>query len=268
MLKLPHNRVGGQPLGANLRQAALAWQWRMNRRRRALTHVAAAARPGLSPLRTGLVGYFNLDESGDDPAIDSAGGMGDLDVYAPFVSASTAGPGAHLARTTVNEFGDHTGWRQRVNFNAFAGAPFSINFWIRQDTNGGQYPFDCTGGSPQGFTCFLATDGMYVNLYSFNAEEYQSPGTISTSGTYGEWVMFTLVWTGAEYCYYENGSLIGTDAFSQPGFDVGSVPFEISASFLPVEGAMALFGLWGRELTGVEVEELFNGGDGLSFAEL
>ena len=45
-------------------------------------------------------------------------------------------------------------------------------------------------------------------------------------------------------------------------------PFEISANFLPVEGAMALFGLWNRELSGVEVEELFNGGAGLAFAEL
>jgi hypothetical protein len=226
-----------------------------------------AARPSAG-LQAGLVGYFNLDESGDDPAVDYAGGMGDMDVYTAFVSASVAGPGSHQARTTSTGFGDFTGWRQRQNFSGFDEAPFSINFWIFQNSNGGQYPFDCTGGSPQGFTCFLATDGMYINLYSFNAGDYYSPGTMGTSGNYGQWDMFTLVWTGAEYCYYENGSLIATDGFSQPGFDVSVAPFEISASFLPVDGAMALFGLWGRELTGVEVEELFNGGDGLAFAEL
>ena len=214
------------------------------------------------------MGYYNLDEAGDDPAADAAEVMGDMDVWASSVSASVPGPGSHLARTTTNGLGDFTGWRQRVNFDAFTGVPFAVNFWIFQNSNGGQYPFDCTGGISQGFTCFLATDGMYINLYSFNAEEYQSPGTISTSGNYGQWVMFTLVWTGSEYCYYENGSLMATDAFSEPGFDVGVTPFEISTQFLPVDGAMALFGVWARALTSEEVEQLYNNGEGLAFAEL
>ena len=249
------------------RKAWLA-TWLQGRRRRRIAASVPEAEPELSPLLVDLVGYFNLDESGDDPAIDYAGGMGDLDVYAPFVSSSVAGPGTHLARTTSTGFGDFTGWRQRQNFSGFTGAPFSVNFWIFQNSNGGQYVFDCSNAVAQGFTCFLATDAPYVNLYSFNGGDYYSPGTIGTSGTYGEWVMFTLVWTGAEFSYYENGSLMATDAFSQPGFDVAVAPFEISANFLPVDGAMALFGLWGRALDGAEVEELYNGGDGLAFAEL
>ena len=254
-------------MSAGQRSAWLA-TWLQGRRRRRIAPGVPEVGPELPPLLVDLVGYYNLDESGDDAAVDYAGGMGDMDVSTPFVSVSVAGPGAHLARTTSTGFGDFTGWRQRVNFNGFAGAPFAINFWIFQNSNGGQYAFDCSGGVAQGFSCFLATDAPYVNLYSFNDGDYCSPGTIETSGTYGQWVMFTLVWTGAEYCYYENGSLIATDLFSQPGFDVAVAPFEISAYFLPVDGAMALFGLWGRALDGTEIEELYNGGDGLAFAEL
>ena len=37
---------------------------------------------------------------------------------------------------------------------------------------------------------------------------------------------------------------------------------------VPLAVAGALFGLWGRALDGTEVEELYNGGDGLAYAEL
>jgi hypothetical protein len=193
--------------------------------------------------------------------------MGDMDVWAPLVSASVPGPGLHLARTTTNGLGDFTGWRQRVNFNAFTGAPFAVNFWIFQNSNGGQYPFDCSNGA-HGFSCFLATDWPMIDLYSFYAEQSYTPGTIAKSYTYGQWVMMTVMWTGTEYAYYEDGALIGSGEFSQPGFEVGIVPFEISVHFLPVDGAMALFGVWDRALTGEEVEQLYNNGEGLAFAEL
>jgi hypothetical protein len=35
-----------------------------------------------------------------------------------------------------------------------------------------------------------------------------------------------------------------------------------------VDGAMALFGVWQRALDAAEVTQLFNNGEGLSFAEL
>ena len=211
-----------------------------------------------------MVGYYNLDEPGEyDDAVDSAGIMGNLIASGGELS-STSGPGSHSARN----FSDGRSLTQLVNFSSFSGVPFSINFWIFQNSNGGQYTFDCSGGVAQGFSCFLASDAPYVNLYSFNGGDYNSPGTITTSGTVGEWVMFTLVWTETDYFYYENGALIATDAFSQPGFDVDVTPFCISPAFLPVDGAMALFGLWGRALDGTEVGQLYNGGDGLSFAEL
>jgi len=242
-----------------------AWvaTWLQGRRRRRIAAAAPEPEPEVSPLLTDLVGYYNLDEAGDyDAAVDYAGNMGDMSVSGGTL-ISAGGPGSNLAR-------DFSGGRtltQLVNFSNFSEAPFSINFWILQNSNGGQYPFDCSAGYA-GFTCFLATDAPYVNLYAFTPD-YDSPGTIETSGAFGSWVMFTLVWNGADYSYYENGGLIGTAAFTPAGaFSTSIAPFQISPAFLPVDGAMSLFGIWGRELTGAEVTELYNDGNGRSFAEL
>ena len=256
-------RAQSKPLSSRQRNAWLA-TWLQGRRRRRIAAAVPEPEPELPPLLLDLVGYYNLDEAGDyDDAIDYAGVMGGM-MVASGAPASVSGPGLHLARN----FSDGGSLVQLVDFTGFSGPPFSVNFWIFQNSNGGQYPFDCSNAVAQGFSCFLATDGMYVNMYAFTPA-YDSPGTIQTSGNFGAWVMFTLVWNGAEFSYYENGELIGNDAFVPAGaFATAVAPFQISAGFLPVDGAMAMFGVWQRELTAEEVTQLFNGGDGLSFAEL
>lgn len=261
MRRLLPPRLNSRLVSPSQRRRAWLALWAQDRRRsRALAHVVTP----LSGLRPGLVGYYNLDEpNATDDAVDSAGGMGAMFV-ASGAPASMAGPGLHLAR----DFSGGGSLVQSVDFDGFTGPPFSVNFWIFQNSNGGQYPFDCSNAASQGFTCFLATDGMYVNMYAFTPG-YDSPGTIQTSGNYGAWVMFTLIWTGAEFRYYENGELIGADEFIPVGaFATSVAPFQISAGFLPVDGAMALFGVWQRALGVAEVTQLFNNGDGLSFAEL
>ena len=262
MRKLPTSGTRGRPFSAARRHHAWLATWLLDRRRSRTA--ASEPEPEPSALLTGLVGYYNLDEAGDyDEAVDYAGGMGSMAVAGGALS-STGGPGANLAR----DFAGGKSLTQLVEFSSFAEPPFAINFWIRQNTNGGQYPFDCTGGVAQGFSCFLATDGPYVDLYAFTPGP-DSPGTVGTSGTFGSWVMFTLVWNGADYLYYENGALIGTAAFTPAdAFATSVVPFQISASFLPVDGAMALFGIWNRELTGAEVAELYNDGNGLTYGQL
>ena len=256
MRKLPRNGARGRPWSPARRHHAWLATWLQDRRRGRI----AASVPGLVTLTTGLVGYYNLDEAGDyDDAIDYAGNMGGM-ASTGGALVSTSGPGLHLAR----DFSDAGSLTQLVDFAGFSGPPFTINFWIFQNSNGGQYVFDCSGAMSQGFSCFLATDAPYVNLYAFTPE-YDSPGTIGTSGNFGSWVMFTLVWNGAEYSYYENGVLIGSDAFVlADAFATAVAPFQISAWFLPVDGAMALFGVWQRELTALEVTQLYNGGDGHS----
>lgn len=255
-------RAQSRPLSTGQRHAWLA-TWLQGRRRGRIAPVEPDGGPELSPLLADLVGYYNLDEPGEfEDAVDYAGGMGDM-VVTSGVPASVGGPGLHLARN----FADGGSLVQLADFAGFSGPPFSINFWIFQNSNGGQYPFDCSAG-PAGFSCFLATDGMYVNMYAFTPD-YDSPGTIQTSGNFGAWVMFTLIWTGAEFQYYENGEPIGSDAFVPlAAFATAVAPFQISAGFLPVDGAMAMFGVWQRALATEEVTQLYNNGDGLSFAEL
>ena len=255
-------RAQSKPLSTGQRRAWLA-TWLQGRRRGRIAASVPEAGRELPPLLVDLVGYYNLDESGSsDDAVDYASMMGNMAVTGG-APASIAGPGVHLAR----DFAGGGSLMQLVNFAGFSGPPFTINFWIFQNSNGGQYPFDCSDG-PAGFSCFLATDGMYVNLYAFTPD-YDSPGTIQTSGNFGAWVMLTLIWTGTEFRYHENGELIGNDAFVPAGaFATAVAPFQISAGFLPVDGAMALFGVWQRALAAEEVTQLYNSGDGLSFAEL
>ena len=219
--------------------------------------------PELSPLLVDLLGYYNLDEAGDyDDAVDSAGSIGALTVTNEMIPA-VVGPGAHGARNFAVG-----GLMVRDNFAAITNAPLTLNLWVKQDSDGGQCPFYCRDDADgYGLAVFLATDAMFVDWGVYD------PGYHGTDPVFGEWyvgdwMMFTFVWAEADYAIYHNGVLIGSGSHSAGAFGAANQTFTLSAPGLPLNGALALMGLWERSLTGAEVTQLYNGGDGLSFAEL
>jgi hypothetical protein len=232
-----------------------------------MPRLQTAAGPPPNPMLADLKGYYNLDEGGVlDDAIDYAGGMGSMFVWGTD-AAPVTGPAARGARDVSG-----TGFKTFVDFEAFEGPPLSVNLWIKQTSSGGQYIFDATAATIDGtggWTCFLAMDGGYCDMYCFNAGAYSSPGPIN-GFTFMDsvWTMLTLVWDGNTYAYYQDGVLLATDVFSTPVFDIGIAPFSISADFLPIQGAVCLFGVWGRALNQEQVTGLYNSGSGKAYNEL
>lgn len=175
---------------------------------------------------------------------------------------AAVGPGLHGARDFTSG-----GSLQVENFAAVTQAPFTLNLWVKQNSDGGQYPVDCRGDGGYGLAVFLATDGMFVDFGVYDPD-YHGTNPVFGEWYAGDWMMFTFVWAETSYEIYHNGALIGSDTHSAGAFGAEYQTFTLSAPGLPLNGAMALVGLWERALSGAEVEQLYNGGDGLSFAEL
>lgn len=254
-------RAQSKPLSTGQRRAWLAL-WAQGRRRARIAASAPEPEPEPSGLLAGLVGYFNLDEAGDyDDAVDAAGGIGALLVTNTLVPAAV-GPGLHGARDFAGG-----GSLQVENFAAITDAPLTLNFWVKQNSDGGQYPFDCRGNSGYGLAIFLATDGMFVDFGVYDPD-YHGTNPVFGEWYAGDWMMFTFVWAEDSYEIYHNGALIGDGSHVAGAFGAANQTFTLSSPGLPLNGAMALAGLWDRALSGAEVAQLFNGGDGLGYAEL
>jgi hypothetical protein len=215
-------------------------------------------------LRSGLVGYFNLDEPGEfDNAVDATGIMGDL-VPNGSIPAH-AGPGGHGARD-FGAGGIYAGSQlEQADFAALTAVPFTINLWHYQSFNGGQNLFGAAGPGPNGMYLFVATDGGWLDAGVYSAGVNQNTGQLFGSWGVDAWNMFTIIFGAEDWRVYVNGALLGTGAHAATAFGAGNTLFQLSAPPWTCDACLSLVGLWNRALSGAEVEQLYNGGDGLGY---
>jgi hypothetical protein len=264
----------------------------MNRRRRALAHVAAAARPepAPAPLVDGLLGFWALDGNAgaDEPELAGAAAGGTLGC--DFTEDATdigiaAGPGSHAARSFNNLaaltlFGPNA---------AFASLPLTLNFWAK-------YPVEFDGGVgslPWSWNCG-AMWGPPFSAYYYAGVTYVTARDVDAGGVMvanyqtaycdDAWHMWTIVLDESwNLSIYIDGEL-GTDfepqeVYAPPAGGVlqGELMDSLSFGNSKYNGAlngscgaghaMALLGIWSRVLTASDVAQLYNGGDGLGFSE-
>lgn len=213
---------------------------------------------------TGLVAYYDLKEPGDtDSAIDSTGITGSLSANGSL--PSTSGPGAHLARSS-----DGSSYFNSITAQPFTGGPFSFNFWINQDAEGGQYILDARGDTGNGIAIFYAKDGGFIDMgiYSGGGGYNGSNGVTGPFDTLGNWGMITLCQSETEYSMYYNGVLFANDALTLTDYTDSNTQFAIDPSVLPIVGKSDMYGLWNVYLNSTQVDYLYNGGSGRIYSEL
>ena len=264
MRKLPPTRAQIRPLSTRQHRAWLA-TWLQDRRRGRIA--PTEPEPEVSPLLVNLVGYFNLDEAGDwDDAIDATGIMGDL--VANGSIPAHAGPGAHGARD-FGAGGIYSGSQlEQAGFNALTAVPVTINLWHYQVFDGGQIPLQASGDGAQGMYLFVATDGGWLDAGLIGAGGNQNTGMVFGSWGVEAWNMFTIVFDATNWQVYVNGVEIGTGAHSATSFAASNTLFQLSGLPWTCDAYLSLVGLWNRALSAVEVDQLYNFGDGLAYGEL
>jgi len=263
MLKLPHNGVGGRPLGAHRHQAALAWQWRMNRRRR--TQAQGLRRPApAGTLLTDLVAYWD-----GDSGVATTGELTLLAEESPAYGL-TGGP-ADGPCCTLGEF--DAVYSEDAAFFAFSG--MTLNAWVKQNEEWGVETLsartaDSWGGITYDLFVMLDAQAAFCGQHTAEGYEWSASGSFPAPVAVGEWHMWTLTMDATRLDAWLDGEWLcglakanATELLAGSQFRVkGNHPFGVWS------GAWANLGVWGRGLSGAEVAELFNGGSGRTFSEL
>lgn len=219
----------------------------------------------VSPLTLldGLVGYYNLDETGAfDDAVDSAAGIGDL---APsWATPATGGPGIHGAR----DVGQNLSSFYQGGFSALSSVPLSFNIWAYQYSDVSQTLLRASGDLGFGFKLDVVTDGGLLEFTISGEGGSHDTGWLPGSWAVAQWNMFTIVYDASNWWVYVNGVELGTGSHIVTSFsDVNSL-FEMSSYPDYVSGCFSLAGFWNRALSAGEVDALYNFGNGLNYGEL
>ena len=243
-----------------------------------------------STLTNGLLSYWNFDQASGANEPDLVGTIGDLlQLTTGTDVGSGVGPGGvNSSRTFFYDNGTSDTNALAVNTTSGGTFPLSINFWIKvdpgSDSGGGALPFNynevTTWGPPCSVYSYSGTSYWTMNDNNESSVVYLD-GTNSYAD--GNWYMWTLivradltfeVWVDGVLqslpnAGYDNPPLTGTDV--KP-FD--SISFGRSiylGSLNPSDGfagLISLAGIWNRTLTSTDITQLYNDGNGLSYAEL
>jgi hypothetical protein len=222
-------------------------------------------------LSDSLVSYWELEET-SGTRVDSHGSNDLTDNNTVGSAAGIQGNGADFERDNSEYLSITDAAQTGLEYNA----DFTINFWMYAETlETLRTPFskwqDTTGN---GILAFLYTNGDLRTYIASTASTNVNKLFTSTGITAGAWFMVTVTFdvSAGSMQLYVNATSKGT----QTGFSTSpyqnSEPFRIgaynSSAGQPFDGIIDEFGFWSRVLTSTEVTELYNSGDGLSYADV
>jgi hypothetical protein len=153
-----------------------------------------------------------------------------------------------------------------------SGSSFSISVWINPDdvtsglkcicyqenTNNRVYMLIRINGDNQKFE--VASFGTGIGQYNM-ADSGDYTASIST------WYHIVATYDGSNYRIYVDGQLRGTDT---KGDSLGTITGafyigQYDSGDYKVDGRLDEMGVWNKVLTGSEIEDLYNSGDGLPY---
>ena len=221
-----------------------------------------------------LVGYWNLDEASGTRNDSTAGANHLTDNN---TVTGTTGPGAHNASLFTNANLEALTHTNNATLNVSGGA-FTVAIWVKLTSLIDGQGFACHGTSASNRSWQLhqqfgngqavfqtysdGTSGGGVASTTFGALStgiwYFVVGSCSAAGLLSISVNAGTADTSARTTAFNTTDTFGCGWRE----DVSNVNYNLN-------GALAMFGLWkGRELADAERTFLFNGGSGLSFAQL
>jgi hypothetical protein len=240
--------------------------WLATRRRRG--RIQFAQDPG-SQLLNGLVAHFGFDESSGD-WIDDVGGQ----ILQAVGGSPQRVAGLHdLAVKFTNDGGALLGTQVTSVFSPTA-AGFAISFWVNLSNivNPYQSVYMVSvwedAGWPAGTSWHISS---YTPADGGVQVEIMSP---SFTGLYGRvdfsvgWVHLCLVYepVASQWTFYVNGAVSYrlTVGFSSVAGKLG-VGMDTNPTIPPAQGMFDELVFWSRALTGSEVAQLYNHGNGLPY---
>lgn len=217
-----------------------------------------------------LVAYYKLDESSGNPA-DSSGNSYSL----TNTGTATFGAGKINNGTILNGSSQYHDTTQAA-FNITGS--FSINAWIKLDTSATQDIISnvVTDSNTYGPLYKISTDSSSV----IKAQTWASSGSFldissGVTASTGTWYMVTFVKAADDdWRLYVNAgtpatssssrtlSVTGKDGF-RIGAGEGTVGSRVPSSFF--DGMVDECAVWTRALTGTEITELYNSGNGSQY---
>lgn len=225
-------------------------------------------------LKTNLVSYWNLNEASGNRA-DSHGSN-------TLTDTNTVGSASDALMGTVARFVSANSESLRITDASQSGlditGDITLNCWIKfasvasashmlmskwNHSNQNQYFMSI---NPSSKTMDCGTDDACSGF------TYAIPNT-TWSGTFNttDWFMFTFVRTGTTGKLYINATQSGADQTVQTGVNctaIFSIGTEAGREVGFVNGDMTRAGIWSRGLSGAEISELYNSGNGLTYAQL
>jgi len=231
-------------------------------------------------LTTGLVSYWELEESSGENRID-AHGTNDLTDSTTVASATgKVGNGADFEASNSEYL------FRADNPSLSITTSYSTSFWIKYETTpgSGRYSYIAKADGGNGQTSYeVWTNWSTGKLMLFQSDD-GSGGTNTEDGV--TWSPSTATWYHVVTTYntatttakfYINGSQQGSDvtSFDQASIYDGNKDFNLGCTFVTeaargnfTDGIMDQVGLWGKVLTSSEITELYNSGNGLVYENI
>ena len=215
-----------------------------------------------SSLLDGIVSYYKLDETSGSTAYDEEGNNNGTN------NGATINQGGKINQSYL--FSNANG--KYIDTGITPSSTCSVNLWIYPTGEGGVFGtgYNKSGGKTGWEGNYDYTNKQFgISFWKGNT----GLGTASTGSNtipINQWSMITLVLEEKDVKLYVNGTLKGTTTLSSIS-DAHSEYLKIGRDFMIGGGADTLsgnideFGVWNRALSVEEVDELFSGGDGLTY---
>jgi hypothetical protein len=216
-------------------------------------------------LEDNLIHWWDLNDHTD---LTDQVGTNDLTVEAGTPSTAVAvGPGGQDVVDLTNN-----AWLLSADILTFPGSLLSVAMWARPITNNAlsnNYASHFFSGSGLGQWNFSeSSDIASFSLLIGAGGAY----TVSAARTLDVWYHYVFTHDGTTLRMYVDGVEVDTEDTSAGGFRTGSQNLRIGAANGPntlnfLRGNVMSYGIWNDVIVQADVDNLYNGGDGISFAE-
>ena len=238
-----------------------------------------------SNLNDGLFGYWNFKEGSGTTTADATGQQpnGTLNNGVIWTTGNIAGDYAVSFNGTSNQ----SVFITPITKNVTQTSPISISFWIKHTSNTGPLvtinnPIITNAGDENGFNFVVSDHGGGVYGPRVDHGAYNTKLAITnTQFIYNNWTHYVVIYNGTvgsttdyNYLIYENGVQISPPSigwlYTQPGtpsFNVNTISIGnfLGDSSISYKGNFSEVGIWNRTLTTIEVAELYNNGQGITY---
>ena len=151
----------------------------------------------------------------------------------------------------------------------------TISGWLKPETTipggGSNVPYGYgTAGDNQKWVFLLICSGDLIRIDTQNANCQLSIPCADFIKA-GQWELYTVTYNTTDCKFYRNNTLLGISTMSATP-NTATTSFEIgrglSVNENHINGTLDEMGIWNRELTASEVNQLWNGGNGITIHEI